>query len=347
MSQSTLDMKTDPLWKRMLGGGSGTIWIATIVLFVVSPFVASGSLSYASVVGMLPFAAVLALAAVGQTLVIQQGGLDLSVPGMMAFGAALATGLYQWYSWPNWAAVLAAILLPGLAGLINGIIVTQFRVMSLVVTLGMNSILLGVVFWLADGIPAGAPQALASFAKSKLFDYPGVFAVPTALVIAAVIVVFVGFVVQRTIIGRRLTAVGVSESTAAALGIPVNLYRSLAYMGAGMAYGLAAVLYAGYVSTPPLFFANSYLLPSVAAVVLGGTAIGGGRAAVVSAGIAALFLTQLSQLMRAVGLPEPLQLIVQAAVLLAVVLMRAVIPMASAALRERRQQMTTTSATTP
>ena len=336
MSNSAVDMKMDPLWKRMLGGGSGTIWVATVLLFVVSPLFAPASLSYSSVVGMLPFAAVLAIAAVGQTLVIQQGGLDLSVPGMMAFSAALATGLYQWYSWPTWAAIVAAIVFPGVAGLINGIVVTQFRVMSLVVTLGMNAILLGVVFWLADGIPAGAPDALAEFAKGKVFDIPGVFGIPNALVIAALIIVFLGFIVQRTIIGRRLTAVGVSESSAAALGVPVDLYRSLAYMGAGMAYGLAGVLYAGYVTTPPLFYGDAYLLPSVAAVVLGGTAIGGGRAAIVSTGIAALFLTQLSQLMRAVGLPEPLQLLAQAGVLLAVVLMRAVIPMVSAAVKARQ-----------
>ncbi|AVG24289.1 CUT2 ABC transporter permease [Pontimonas salivibrio] len=333
---NALDMKMDPLWKRMLGGGSGTIWVATILLFAASPVFAPASLSYSSVVGMLPFAAVLAIAAVGQTLVIQQGGLDLSVPGMMALSAALATGLYQWYAWPNWAAIIAAILLPGVAGLLSGIIVTQFRVMSLVVTLGMNAILLGLVFWLADGIPAGAPAALAQFAKGKVFDVPGVFGIPNALIIAAVIIVFLGFIVQRTIIGRRLTAVGVSQTAAAALGVPVNLYRSLAYMGAGMAYGLAGVLYAGYVTTPPLFYGDSYLLPTVAAVVLGGTAIGGGRAAIVSTGVAALFLTQLSQLMRAVGLPEPLQLIAQAGVLLAVVLMRAVIPMISASVKARR-----------
>ena len=103
-----------------------------------------------------------------------------------------------------------------------------------------------------------------------------------------------------------------------------------------MAYGLAAVLYAGYVTTPPLFYADSYLLATVAAAVLGGTAIGGGRAAMVSSGIAALFLTQLGQLMRAVGLPAPLQLVAQAIVLIAVVLMRAVVPMVSQWVKDKR-----------
>ena len=336
MSQTTIDMKTDPFWKRLLGGGSGTIWIATALLFVVSPLFAPGSLSYASVVGMLPFAAVLAIASIGQTLVIQQGGLDLSVPGMMAFGAALATGLFQWYGWSTGWAIVAAIVLPGIAGLINGIIVTQFRVMSLVVTLGMNAVLLGVVFWLADGIPAGAPRTLADFAKGKAIDIPGVFAIPNAVIIAAIIAVVAGIIVQRTIVGRRLTAVGISEDAARAMGIRTNLYRTLAYAGAGMAYGLAAVLYAGYVTTPPLFYADSYLLATVAAAVLGGTAIGGGRAAMVSSGIAALFLTQLGQLMRAVGLPAPLQLVAQAIVLIAVVLMRAVVPMVSQWVKDKR-----------
>ena len=129
---TTVDMKTDPRWKRLLSGGSGAIWIATIGLFALSPIVASGSLSQAAVLGMLPFAAVLAIAAVGQTLVVQQRGLDLSVPGMMAFGAALVSALPQSYGWPPELAIAAAVALPALAGLINGVIITRFGVMPLV-----------------------------------------------------------------------------------------------------------------------------------------------------------------------------------------------------------------------
>jgi ribose transport system permease protein len=332
-----VDMKTDPRWKRVLSGGSGAIWYATIALFLLSPLVAAGSLSYSSVVGMLPFAAVLAIAAVGQTLVVQQRGLDLSVPGMMAFGAALASGLPQWYSWPAWMAIIAAVVFPAIAGLVNGIVVTRFGVMPLVATLGMNAILLGSVFAISSGTPAGSPQVLADFAKGKI----GI--VPTAFIVAVVVVVLAGFIAQRSIVGRRLTGVGVSERAAAAIGIRVRLYQTMAYSLAGATYGIAAVLYTGYVTTPPLFFGDSYLLPTVAAVVLGGTALTGGRSALISTGVAALFLTQLGQLLRSVGWPEPIQLIAQAGVLIAVILIRALVP-AFAAWRARSRTTVPASA---
>ena len=252
---------TDPQWKRLVAGGSGAIWVATLVLFLLSPVVAPGSLDYAAVAGMLPFASILAITAAGQTLVIQQRGLDLSVPGMLAFGAVLASGLPQWYGWPPVLAIAAAIVAPGLAGLITGLAVTRAGVMPLVATLGMNAFLLGLVFKLSSGTPAGAPPGLADFTKSK------VAGVPSTLLVAAAIFALAGFTVQRSVIGRRLTAVGVSERASAAAGFRVGLYQTAAYGGAGVLYGLAAVLYTGYVSTPPLFFGDSYLLASIAAVV--------------------------------------------------------------------------------
>lgn len=315
-----VDMKTDAVWKRLLSGGSGAIVVATVVLFALSPLVAPGSLAPAPVLGMLPFAAVLAIAAAGQTLVVQQRGLDLSVPGMMAFGGVLVTGLPQYFGWPLWAAVVAGVALPGVAGLLNGILVTRFGVMPLVITLGMNTVLLGTVFAVSNGTPAGAMPALKSFASGQSLG------IPNTLIIAAAVVLVAGFISQRSIVGRRLTAVGVSQPAATVLGIRVTLYQTLAYALAGVAYGLAAVLYSGYVSTPPLFFGDSYLLPTVAAVVLGGTALTGGRSSIVSTAVAALFLTQLGQLLRALGWTEPMQLIMQAVVLLVVVLLRELVP---------------------
>ncbi|WP_382306784.1 ABC transporter permease [Herbiconiux sp. UC225_62] len=314
-------------WRRMLSGSWVGIVVATALLFALSPIIAPGSLGAAPLLSMLPFASVLAIVAAGQTLVVQQRGLDLSVPGMIALAAVLSTGLPQNYGWPLWAAVIAGIVGPGIVGLVNGILVTYFRVMPLVVTLGMNAVLLGTVFFIADGTPSGAPAALNGFALDRTLG------IPNTLLIAVVIVVIAGLVTQRSIIGKRLTAVGVSERAAAALGIRVNAYQMFAYAFAGLCYGAGGVLLAGYTKTPALFLGDSYLLPSVAAVVLGGTALTGGLASVVSTGIAALFLTQLGQLLRSVGWQDALQLIAQAAVLIGVVLLRELVP---GLLRRRR-----------
>ena len=307
-------------WHRALTGRATAIWIATAALFLISPLIAPGSLGTAPILSMLPFAAVLAVVAAGQTLVVQQRGLDLSVPGMLALGAVLCTSLPQERGWALAPAVLVAVLAPGLVGLVNGVLVTRFGVMPLVATLGMNVILLGTVFSIANGTPSGATQALNQFSLDRTLG------VPNTVLIAVVVIIVAGVVTQRAIVGRRLTAVGVSERAAAALGVRVHVYQTLAYTFAGLCYGAAGVMLAGYTKTPPLFLGDSYLLASVAAVVLGGTALSGGIASVVASGVAALFLTQLGQLLRALGWPDSQQLIAQAAVLLIVVLARALAP---------------------
>lgn len=319
-TSSDIPTRAESTWRRMLSGSWVGITVATVLLFALSPVIAPGSLDPAPLLSMLPFASVLAIVAAGQTLVVQQRGLDLSVPGMIALAAVLSTGLPQNYGWPLWAAVIAGIVGPGIVGIVNGVLVTYLRVMPLVVTLGMNAVLLGTVFFIADGTPSGAPAALNGFALDRTLG------IPNTLLIAVLIVVIAGLVTQRSIIGRRLTAVGVSERAAAVLGVRVNVYQMFAYGFAGLCYGAGGVLLAGYTKTPALFLGDSYLLPTVAAVVLGGTALTGGIASVVATGIAALFLTQLGQLLRSVGWQDALQLIAQSVVLIAVVLLRELVP---------------------
>lgn len=319
------------LWTRLLSGRYTAIWIATVALFAISPLIAPGSLGSAPLLSMLPFAAVLAIASVGQTLVVQQRGLDLSVPGMIALGAVLVTKLPQSYGWDVAPAVIVGIAVPLLFGLINGLIVVVFKVMPLVVTLGMNSVLLGVVFAVSGGTPSSAPTQLNQFTLERTFG------IPNTLLIAIVVIIIAGFIAGRTVVGRRLTEVGVSEPTARAVGTPVVSYQVLAYGIAGGFYAVAGILLASYTKTPPLFLGDAYLLPTVAAVVLGGTALTGGLASIIASGIAALFLTQLGQLFRAVGWSDAWQLIAQAVVLLLVVLIRELVPMIKRSLGERRQ----------
>lgn len=325
----TTTSTVNDLSRRLLAAGPATIVVATALLFGISPLVAPGSLGSAPLLSMLPFAAVLAIAAAGQTLVVQQRGLDLSVPGMLALGAVLCTALPQQHGWALVPAALAGVLGPAVAGLVTGVLVTRFGVIPLIATLGLNAVLLGVVFAVADGTPAGAAPALNQFALDRTLG------VPNTVLVAVLVVGVVGLVIGRSTSGRRLTAVGVSPRAAEVIGIRVGRYQLLAYACAGACYGIAGVLLAGYTKTPPLFLGDSYLLPTVAAVVLGGTALTGGVASVVASGVAALFLTQLGQLLRALGWSDSRQLMAQAAVLLLVVLGRVLVPRAAEAWRRR------------
>lgn len=283
------------------------IWVATLVLFVVSWLVQPQSLSFGSLSGMLPFAAILAVVAAGQTLIIQQGGIDLSVPGMVSLGVVIVTRIPNGDDSKLLLAVgLAFIALVG-TGLANGLIVNKVGITPIVTTLGMNALLFGVVILISGGTPRDTTALLQSLVTDQFFGVARVvwFSIVVLLVLATI--------VKRTAAGRRFEAVGASRAAARAAGFPSARYEIAAYIGAGLMYFVGAVLLAGVVKTPSAFQGNSYLLPSVAAVVLGGTSLLGGPGSVIATAAGALFLTQLQQLLRTTDLNAGVVLLVQAA----------------------------------
>jgi ribose transport system permease protein len=123
------------------------------------------------------------------------------------------------------------------------------------------------------------------------------------------------FATGRTSWGRRVVAVGSNERTARAAGVRTARVKVSGYVAAALCYSAAGVLLAGYVSTPNTNAGNSYLLPAIAAVVVGGTALTGGRGNILGTAVGALFLSQLTQLVLSMGAPSSTQYLVQAAVI--------------------------------
>jgi ribose transport system permease protein len=286
------------------------IWLATGLLFVASRFVSPGSLTESGILGMVPFAAILAVAALGQTVVIQQRGLDLSVAGMISLTTVLIT------KYPNGddSRLLVGLGLVLLAcvvtGMISGLAITRFGITPLVATLGVNALLVGTVLALTSGTStASSPRALASFALGRTF------AVPNTALFAIVLIGAVAIVLRTTAIGRRFVAVGANPTAAYTAGIPVQRYLIATYVLASLTYGLAGVLLAGFLGIPGPLPGDNYLLPTIAAVVLGGTSLAGGAGSVVATGVGAVFLTQLVLVVRAMGAPASAQLIIQGGII--------------------------------
>jgi ribose transport system permease protein len=283
------------------------IWIATVILFAISPLIAAGSLSHTAIISMLPFAAILAIVAIGQTIVVQQRGLDLSVPGMISLAALVVT------RYPNLderlivPGILLTIAVCALFGLINGICVSFLSITPLVATLAINAFLLGFVQWYSGGFPTGAVDSLNGWAIRS------VLGVPNTVIAALVLIAFVTVVMKASIVGRRFEAVGANPDAARASGIRVRRYVLGSYVMAGVCYAIAGIILAAFLKTPGVFLGDTYLLPSVAAVVLGGTALTGGVGSVVASAVAALFLTQLGQLVLSIGAPTSVQLLIQSA----------------------------------
>jgi ribose transport system permease protein len=291
-------------WRR----AGFAVWIALALLFAVSPLLASGSLSGSSLLSMLPFAAVLIIASIGQTLVIQQGGLDFSVPGSISLAAVIVTHYANQHNGRLLAGIVLALVACGLSGLLNGLLVAVARVPAIIATLGVNALLNGAATQYSGGNVTTAPSSLSHFMVDKAAG------IPNTIIIAVVIVIIAAVILRRTPFGRRYELCGTSPAAARIAGMPVRRLTITGYIVAGVAYGAAGVVLAGYTSTPDVNAGDPYLLSTVAAVVLGGASLAGGRASVLATGAGALFLEQLNQVVLSSGANVWAQYLIQGGV---------------------------------
>jgi ribose transport system permease protein len=245
--------------------GLVTITSATVALFLASALIASTSVSRGALGGMLPFAAVLAVAALGQTLVIQQGGIDLSVPGAISLVVVIVTHEPKGDDGKLLGAVLFALGAVVLAGLLNGFLVGRLLLNPIVATLGTNALMFAGVLGISGGAPRRTTDRLAAITGGDTLG------IPHAVFFAAVVLLVTSVVVKLTPAGRRFEAVGANPAAAWAAGLRVRTFKGAGYLGAQLHYWVAGVVLGGILAQPTAFQGNSYLLPSVAAVVLGGT----------------------------------------------------------------------------
>jgi ribose transport system permease protein len=298
------------VWSRFgISRGLATVVVALALLVVAGYLFAPSSMSKGALLGMFPFAAVLAIAALGQTLVVMQGGIDLSIAGSISLVVVITTHEAYGNNSRVLPAALAALAAALAAGLLNGTLIGRLGLNPIVATLGTNALLYSAVLGLSGGTPRQTTDLLANVAGGVTFG------IPNAVYFAVVAVVVTTLAVKRTVAGRRFEAVGANGAAAWATGLLVKRHRAGGYVWAQVLYWLAGVLLAGILNKPTAYQGDDYLLPSVAAVVLGGTSLLGGRGNLVATAIAALFLTQLEQFVLALGVSFAVQRLVQAAAL--------------------------------
>jgi ribose transport system permease protein len=289
--------------------GLATVVVATLGLLLGSWLFAASSLSRGVVLTMLPFAAALAIASLGQTLVVMQGGIDLSVAGGLSLYVVILTRYPAGENSKLLPAIGIAFLAAVAAGAVNGFLVGRMQLNPIVATLGTNALLYGAVLWYSSGIPTTTTARLARVGGGLWLG------IPKPVYFAVLATAIVTAVVKLTPAGRRFEGVGANGTAALTAGIRVQRHRAGAYVWAQILYCLAAVMHAGIVNQPTAYEGNNYLLPSVAAVVLGGTSLLGGRGNLVATAVAALFLSQLDQFVLALGVTYATRQLVQAGAL--------------------------------
>jgi ribose transport system permease protein len=283
------------------------IWFALAALMVAAAMTVPSSLNRTSITGILPGAAFLSVAAMGQTLVMMNGGLDLSAPAVITLVGVIILKVSKGSDANITPAIMASLAAASSVGLVNGVLITRWRLSPLVVTMAMGTAVTGGALWYRGGIPGDArvPPALANWGADRTLGLNDSFFVAVALMF-----VLAG-ALNLTTIGRRFTAVGANPSAAWIAGIPVQAYQVGAYVAASFLFGVTGILLTAFFRNPSLDIGDPYLLAPIVVVVLGGASLSGGPASMVATVGGALFLTFLNQVLRVKGLSSAYQYIIQ------------------------------------
>jgi ribose transport system permease protein len=259
---------------------------------------------------------VVAIAAVGMTFVIVHGGIDLSVGSLVALttvviALALRAGLGPL------EASLVGLIVPTLAGLVNGALVSGLGITPFIVTLGAMSVFRGAAKGLAgeqkiDVMPAGLDTLMAA-------PPPGQGFVPLGVWIAFVVVALGAVALKYTVFGRHVVAVGSNEATARLCGIPVGRVRLLVYGLAGALAGLSGIMEFSTLTVGDPTDSIGLELEVIAAVVIGGASLSGGRGSIVGSAVGALLMTEIKTGCTHVGLPNWVQEILTGAIIVVAV----------------------------
>ena len=282
------------------------IWLAMAALLVIAALFAPSTLENTSWSYILPFMTILAIAALGQMLVVMQAGIDLSTAGTISLCANVLVGVSVGSNHGLAVGMLVCVGLGALVGLVNGVLVGIVRLNPLIVTLAVGQIVLAYSSKYAreNTVSLQVPESLSSWAAEKPLGISAVFWTGAAIAVA------VALALRYTSAGRRFQAVGANPRAAWMAGLRVRTHVVFAYTAAGVLYAVAAILLAGVRISIDSGFGAAYLLAPIAAVVLAGAALSGGLASATSTWMAALALTFLTEMLLIFGLSAALQFIV-------------------------------------
>lgn len=243
------------------------------------------------------------LLAIALTPVIVTGGIDLSVGSLMGLSAVVFGALWRDWDWPIALAAVATLLLGGLAGLLNSVLITRLRLPPLIVTLGTFSLFRG----LAEGMTRGV-ENYTSFPASFLMLGQGFLpgGVPVQLPVLLAAIAGYGWLLHLTTIGRGLVAIGYSPEGARYAGVPVERRLMLVYTLTGLMASLAALVYVSHLGQAKADAGTGYELMAITAVVLGGTSIFGGRGTIQGTVLGLVAIVVLQNGLRLAALPAEL-----------------------------------------
>ncbi|MCD5347548.1 ABC transporter permease [Agromyces sp. S2-1-8] len=289
-----------------------------IVIVAVFSFASPHFFTANNLVSILTAATVTGILALGTTFVIITGGIDLSIGTGMVLCGVMAGVFLTYLGWPLWAGVTATILFGALIGLVNGVNVSVLGIPPFIATLGMMLIAAGLSLVISGTKPIYFSETPEFQSIMNLSIIPGM-RFPLGVAIFIVMIVVAAVLLSKTILGRYTFSIGSNEAATALSGVNVRRWKIIIYTLAGLFVGLAGVLSASRLSSAQPTGGMGLELEAIAAVVIGGTSLQGGKGSIVGTVIGALIMAVLTNGLRIISVPQEWQSVAVGIVILVAV----------------------------
>ena len=307
-----------PKFVRRFDPAVATAFACIVLLLLIGSLYSRNFLSLDYLLLQIKVASFLGVIATGMMLVILLGQIDLSVPWAVAVGGMMASAASAYGETGTALAIPVGVACGLLVGLVNGVGVAYLRIPSMIVTLATNAVAQGLMIVYTGGF---APRDTATGAMRWLATGSLIPGVPNVVIVWAIVGGAMVFVLTRTSFGRAVYAIGNRERAAYLSGIETRRIVLIAFIVAGGLSAFGGVLLAGYASKAAQSMGDAYLLPSIAAVVLGGTSILGGRGSYLGTIAGVILVTLLGSILSVMQMPEAGRQIIYGVVIISMLLL--------------------------
>ncbi len=297
-------------------------YMALVVIIIVSAAVSGNFLTPVNIANVLVRASVVGVVSIGMTIVLLVGGIDLSVSYIMSLTACLLARMLQAQVEAGktgiaLGSVLLVLALGCFIGFINGTIIVMRNLEPFIVTLGVGEVISGITMLYTNGAPGGKlTEFWTNFGKADLLGIPS-----TVWVFAVMMVIFM-IILHKTIFGRHIYAIGSNAEAARLTGIKVKINKIMAYVLCGFTAALAGIMLMVRVRIGEPKGASGYDMDAIAAVVIGGTAMSGGKGTLAGTLAGVLIMAIMNNILNLVGVNANLQIVVKGLIILIAVLIQ-------------------------
>lgn len=295
---------------------------ALLIIFIGFSFASPYFFTFRNVIGILISTAVNGLLAIGVTFIIITGGIDLSAGTVMTLSAVMSGVFITYWNLPVPLGVMAGILTGSMAGSVNGILVSKFKLPPFIATLGMLNVARGFSLVISQLSPIyfDLDKSVSSIAMGSILGsiIPG-FEVPNAVMIMFGCAIIASLILSKTILGRYCYAIGSNEKAVRLSGVNVVFWKTAIYSTAGLFIGIAGIVIAARLNSAQPSLGLGYELEAIAAAVIGGTSLSGGEGTILGTIIGAFIISTLTNGLRIMSVPQEWQIVITGFIIISAV----------------------------